>query len=151
MMRMFLSKEGVYESVSKNPPTGSAYNEAYVAKEQKALQIISLSCDRNQVVYLRQCKTGKEAWDALKSQHQQETVGAQIRIMKQLFSWKLPANGSMRDHLNKLYGLLDKLGEMDAKLSTKVSISVVLASLNDDYDNLVTAIEAWDEDRLTLQ
>lgn len=149
MMKMLLCREGLWSVATESRPL--VVDADYLAKEQQALQVIALSCDSNQVVYLRKCTTGKAAWDMLKSVHQQSTIGAQIRIMKQLFSSKLPPNGSMREHLNRLFTWFDKLGEMDAGLTCKVSVSVILASLNEEYEHLVTAIEAWDETRLTVQ
>ena len=57
----------------------------------------------------------------------------------------------MREHLDKLFELFDTLGELDVALNETVSVSVMISSLSPEYEALVTAIEAWDESRLTIQ
>lgn len=146
-------KEGACDAVDNDPPgeaSSAAILSAWRAKEQKAFQIIVLACENNQLIHVKKAATGRIAWTALKSHHQQSTIGAQIRVMKKLFRTQLRSDGDMREHLDKMFGFLDILGEMDAALNDRVSVSAILASLNEEYDNVVTAIEAWEQGRITI-
>lgn len=67
--KLLLMKEEVWDviepGVSPIPMTA-----AYRLREQKVLQIIAFSCHDNQLVHIKRCNGGKEAWAALKSHHQ---------------------------------------------------------------------------------
>ena len=147
-MKMILMREETWEVIKD--PVPNPMTSVWDAKAQKALQSIILNVENNQLVNVRKCENGRQAWFALKDHHQQKTMNAKIRIMKQLFKMQLQPRASMRDHLDKILNLLDSLGEMDIVLGDSISVSVVLASLSEEYETLVTAIEAWDEGRLTL-
>lgn len=50
-----------------------------------------------------------------------------------------------------MLGWLDELNEMNYPYKDIDAISIILASLNADYDNLITALEAWDDEKLTIE
>ena len=86
----------------------------------------------------------------LQELHQRNTVSNRIRILKALFRTVLPSGGSMQEHLHQMTELIDKLHELGTPVEGDVAVSAILASLNEDYDNLVIAMEAWEDNRLTL-
>lgn len=71
-------------------------------------------------------------------------------ILKRLFSEKLEAGGSMRQHLAKLLGWLDNLVELYYPLADDVAEAAILASLSKTFDNFVTTMDAWTDEKLTL-
>ena len=159
-MKMLLSEEEVWETIEGEvqhaPEIGAtavvkAEYEKYKKKQASALQWIVFSCADSQLVYVKGCKTGKEAWETLKETHSQPTLGSRIRIMKQLFKIELAENGSMREHIDKILNLLDKLNEMGSDIGNDVSVTILIGSLGKSYENVATAIEAWPEDRLKFK
>lgn len=148
-MKMILEKEDVLEAIEENPP--NPITDAWTKKSKRAKQLIVLGCDNNQLVHLKQCTTGREAWDTLKGHHQQKSVADLLRVTRRLFSTRLPSNGSMRQHMDMLFTLMDELREMDEPLKETVAVSLMLNSLNSEYDNMVVAIEAWDDTKLTIK
>jgi transposase InsO family protein len=148
-MKMLLKKEEVYDTIIEEAP--NPVTEEWNKKSEKALQLIVLSCLDNQIVYLRTANTGKEAWESLKEHHKQPTLTAKIRIMKKLFRKELTRGGSMREHLDNLFTYFDELSEIDSAINEDIKIGIILSSLNQDYDNVVTAMEAWDETKITVQ
>lgn len=72
-VKTLLAYQKVWNVIEDNTP--DPITEAWKAKSDKALQTIVLSCENNQLVHLKQCKTGRQAWNALKAQHHHPTVG----------------------------------------------------------------------------
>lgn len=147
--KLLLMKEEVWDviepGVSPIPMTA-----AYRLREQKVLQIIAFSCHDNQLVHIKRCNGGKEAWAALKSHHQQSTVGARLRVQSQFLTLKMLPGGSVREHLDRIMELADQLGEMDEAVDEAFVCTKMLTSLPPEYEGLVTAIGAWTSDRLTI-
>lgn len=100
---------------------------------------------------MKKAKGEREAWNKLKEYHQRSTLSNKVRILKRLYKYQLQRGESMSVHLDKIFEDLDELVEMDAALDDKTAVLVILASLNEEYDGLITALEAWDEDKLTIQ
>jgi hypothetical protein len=145
-MKLLLMKEDCYDVIEKETIT-----EADKAKDLKALQVIGLSVSDNQLVHIQAAKGGQEAWMILKEYHQKTMLSCRVRIIKQILKSTLPIGGSMTAHLNGIFEKLNLLSEMNAGFEDDVAISIILASLNSEYDGIVTALEAWPEDRLKLQ
>lgn len=116
----------------------------------KAYDIIVQGCEDSQLVYFKQEVTAKGAWEELRTQHQHSSVGSRVRIYKRLCTHRLLDGGSMRKHIDEMFELFDRLNELDAGLDDTVAVGMLLASLSEEYDGLVTAMEAWEETRITL-
>lgn len=154
---LLLRQEGVWNVLTSPLPdegdsdeTRAAHN-SWKARDEKARTIIGLAVEDNQLVYIKKCATAKLCWDSLKSNHKLPTLGARLQLYEQIFSEKLTYNGSMREHLGKLMGWFDDLSEMDAPLPDDIAVGVILTSVSKVHKNLVTAMGAWSDDRLTLQ
>lgn len=148
-VKLLLAKEGCLEVIEKTPPNPTT--EAWQKKENKAYEIIGLSLDDSQLIFVKDLDgKGSKAWQVLKDHHQRTSAGAKIRVIKRLFTSKLQTGGSMREHLGKMLVNMDQLREMDVNLPEEVAVAAVLASLNKDYDGLVTALEAWDDSKLKM-
>uniref|UniRef100_A0A336JZE9 CSON008217 protein n=1 Tax=Culicoides sonorensis TaxID=179676 RepID=A0A336JZE9_CULSO len=132
-MKMLLIKEDLWMTIEGSPPEGVNARELH-AKNQKSLSIIALMVENDQVIHIKDCNSGKAAWNILKAFHQQTAMSFKIRIFKRLFKLHLPRG---------------ELHDCGATLDNEVIVSIISASLNEEYDPLITAIEAWDSERLT--
>lgn len=94
--------------------------EQIAAQNEQALISITLMVGNDQKHLVDKAKTGVEAWNNIKESLIKSFLSAQIRLMKRLFK-RLEIGGSMDKHLHKIF------------MST-----------------IVVAMEAWDEERLTL-
>ena len=149
-MKMLLMKENCYDPIIIIAPEeiDEAFAE-YDRKNQKAWNFIGLSVENDQLVIMRSATNGREAWDSLKAYHQKSTLSSKIRLMKQLFRFELKRGGNMQEHLQKISEKINECNDIGAVIDDNLAVSVIFASLNSDYDALVTALEAWDDDRLT--
>lgn len=152
-MRMYLEKENCWEAIHSQLKGDAKDTEvaAFEEKDRKAMQLIVLSVENSQLVHLHGVDGGLNVWRALKAFHMQSTLSAKIRVMKKMFRLRLLRGESMAEHLQKLFSMMNELADLGQGLEKGLSVSVVLASLNDEYDSIITALEAWDESRLTLE
>lgn len=119
-------------------------------KCDEAIDLIVQACDTSQLVYIRHATTPLEMWNALKAQHRRSTVGSKVRLMSRLNSMKMDVGDSAQKHIDEMSVILDQLEQQGAPVEDSTAIGIILSSLSEDFDSLVTAIEAWDDDRLTL-
>lgn len=147
-MQMFLMKENCWESIETDCLVMS---DEMAAKDKKAWNNIVLGVDDNQHIHVKGTKGGKEAWDKLKDFHIQTTLSARIRIMKRLFRIRLEDGVTMHEHIQCIFEKFNELNEIGYGLDNGMAVSIMLASLNSEYEPLITALEAWDEARLTIQ
>lgn len=148
-MRLLLVKEEVWSVVAQNPP--DPMTDAWTKNNNKALSTIANGVSDSQVKYISNASTAREAWEALRLKHQHISLGSRIRILKNLFRRTLKEGESMRIHIDKLRGWFEELNSMDSPLDEATKMGILFASCNRNFDNIITAMEAWSEDRLTVQ
>lgn len=57
----------------------------------------------------------------------------------------------MRSHLNKVSEIISQLNAINAEgIDEQVTVCALMQSVSGEYDSLITAMEAWSDDRLTL-
>jgi len=64
---------------------------------------------------------------------------------------KLPEGGDMESHLNEMLNLVDQLAALGETLKDKMIIALLLYSLPEFYNTLITALETRSEDELTIE
>lgn len=146
-MKHFLMKEGMFQQLEKV----GVFTEAEEALDSKAFNYIALAVENNQLCYVIKCTSGREAWLKLKSVHIQTSLTAQIRIMRNLFMTRLTDDVTMQQHMQKVFDLFNQLSEAGFTFDNNVSVAIVLSKLSADYEPLITALEAWDSEKLTLE
>uniref|UniRef100_A0A336MT36 CSON000866 protein n=1 Tax=Culicoides sonorensis TaxID=179676 RepID=A0A336MT36_CULSO len=149
-MRMYLMKEDCWDSVNDTIDNVDTPEIEIKRKEEKSLTLISLNVEDSQLVLLRHATSGCEAWKILRELHERNTTSNKVRTFKQLFTTKLSPGGSMEQHILKITEAAAKLEAMDCKVNDEIIVAAILASLGDEYSAIVTAIDAWDDSRLTL-
>lgn len=63
----------------------------------------------------------------------------------------MPKNGDMEQHLTKLMQYYDELCDIDHVIDDHQFVSIVMTSVGEDYDNLITALDCRDEEHLTFE
>lgn len=149
-MEMYLIKEDLWSYIESDKPEVDGNDlRVYLSKSKKALACMALMMEDDQAILISGCKGGREAWYVLKNHYQQSTISFKIRILKRLFKMQLPVGGNMQEHLNTILVMVKELHDRGGDL-TNEQVSIMLASLNHEYEALITAIEAWEESKLTM-
>lgn len=119
------------------------YNQLSTAQKQEVcLSFITDAIDDSQIVYIRNCSTGREAWKILKKIHRRNTPGSHVELINELTSMKLKFGGDVRIHINEMVKVFDLIAECDTPVDEKMKISFLLRSLHNEYSQLIVSLEA---------
>lgn len=135
-----------------NPtPTNAKQIEDWEEADDQARGSIGLTVEDDQLVHIRNKKSAKEVWKALKDYHEKNTLTNKVHLMRMICSLKLEAAGNAVEHINRMQELFTKLGDIgEDKLSETWSVAFLLSSLPEEYDSLITALETRKEEELTF-
>lgn len=153
--KLALEQRGAWRTITENKPEATAANANAITAWNKidgtAKYIIASTIENSQLHLIKRAESAAEAWKNLKDHHHVPTLGSQVRLLTRLFTERIAPQGNMKDHINEMMSIMDELAEMDAPVEPKYAIGAIIASVNRHYSNLITGIEAWDDERLTLQ
>ena len=100
--------EGLAVAPSGSGESGAASLRNFNSHARKAWRYICLAVEPEQQIHVRDTKTAKEAWDALKSQFARESILQKLRLCQQYYSCRLKYGGNMLEHINHLKSLHDQ-------------------------------------------
>jgi len=90
---------------------------------------------------VRKEKIAKGIWDALAKCHIDEGLANKIFLTWKFFMFQMGPINTMEVHLNKLAIVVDKLETIRVALLNEVKMMVILISLSDIYQNLITTLK----------
>lgn len=137
-MQMLLIDKEVWETISKerpDPPT-----EEWLKKDGKARARICLMVDDNQLCHVRKEESAAGAWNALNKHHEKPGLTNKIFLLKRLCRMQMPTNGNMEEHVNSLLDLVNQLEALGEKLAEHLVVALLLCSIPDNYNPLITAL-----------
>ena len=123
--------------------------EQFKRRTNLSMSMICLAVDADLQIYVRDCKSGKEAWDSLAAHFEEKTLSKKIMYRRRLYSIRLDSNTTMEAHVNKLKDIADHLQAVDDPVAEKDLVMILISSLSEDYNNLITALETLKEEQLT--
>ena len=105
-LEMFLKGSDVWDIVTGDETLAATASpdtkKKFRKRDQFALAKICLSVTESVQIYVRNCKTSKEAWEALKGHFEENTLSKKVQWYKKLFTARLGNNGTMEEHVNNL-------------------------------------------------
>lgn len=147
-MRNLLVKEGLWKAISGISPeeVDENYND-WKHIDEKALATIALNIEDSQIVHVKPAKTAKEAWNTLEDFYKSSSLMTQIRLIAKISNTKVE-DKDIKEHLTNLMGMFDELAELEMPMSDNMKVGFIFGSLNEDYDTAITAMSAWNKERL---
>eukprot|EP00794_Sanderia_malayensis_P002886 gene2886-biopygen2372 len=118
-------------------------------RENIALATICLSVLPSLQIYVRAAKSAKEAWDNLEQHFEKRSLSQKIFYRRKLYSARLEKGTTMLEHVNGLQTLSDHLEAVGDPIMEKDLVIILISSLTEDYNHLITALETIAEDRLS--
>ena len=88
-------------------------------------------------IYVRECNTGKEAWENLAGHFEEKTLSKKIYWWKKLFSLRMDKNTNMETHVNNVKTIAEHLEALGKPIAEDELVMVLISSLSEDYNNLV--------------
>lgn len=141
-MKLLLTKEGNWTAVADAKP--EPVTDAWRTKDEQALASIGLAVEDNQLIHIRKAKSAAEAWNALENFHVKKTLTTKVSVMRKICSLRLEKHGDMEAHVSKLAELFEKLNNLQPEkiLDDQWLVAILFSSLPEEYETLVTALEA---------
>lgn len=149
-MKLYMKTEKCWEAVINDARPNAIAAAKWNEMLEKADYIIGTFVDDNQLPIIKRTDSPKAAWDALSSYYKKSSFSSKMRVLRKLYHEVLPKNGDMEAHLIKLMNYYDELCELGHVVDDEQFVSIMLTSVGEDYDNLITALDCRDEDDLTL-
>ncbi|CAB4273488.1 unnamed protein product [Prunus armeniaca] len=79
-------------------------------------------------------------WEKLEKLYMAKGLTNKLYMTKQLYTLKMEEGGNLMDHINVFSGCIDQLRKVDVKLEEEDKALLLLTSLPDSYENLVTTL-----------
>lgn len=153
-VRMLLIRDDVWDIVDGtelSPEESPVEIAKWKKRDNKALATICLSVEDSQLVHVKDARSSFEAWSSLKNHHEKSSLANRLFLRKRMYSTRLERGGNMEEHISSVVMLADQLRNSGDKISDAEVVTVLLCSLPDDYDSLITALESRSESDLTLE
>ena len=142
---------GIVEgSETLNPNANDAEKVAFRKRENRAMSCIGLTIARNLQIYVRNTKSSKEAWDSLANKFEEKSLSRKIECHRKLYSLRL-GNKSMVDHVNELKTISENLEAIEDPVLEKDLVMILLSSLPEEYNNLLTILETLQAENLSWE
>lgn len=91
----------------------------WIERDQKAMAIIGLSVNDNQLQHIRNAKSAKESWEALKDFHEQKTLVNTTTLMRRLWDLKLTEDVNPQPHIQEMTNLLQTSAKLISLINGK--------------------------------
>ena len=152
-MKMYLIGKDLWEIVTGTEVMDDNISDVerrrFKKRENQALAAICLCISTNLQIYVRSSQTANDAWNNLEKHFQQKTLSKKIFYRRKLYAAKMEKGQSMTEHINYVKTLSEHLEAIDDRIEEKDLVILLISSLPDDYNNLITALETIAEDQLT--
>ena len=148
-LQLMLIRDDLW-SVIKDP-TPILIDAAWRKKDDQARALIGLMVEDNQLMHIMAADTARAAWDTLKEYHQKATLTSKVHLLKRLCRLVLKESGDMEEHINTFSNYVTQLAALGQCLPDDLMAALLLGSLPESFDTLVTALESRPEADLTLQ
>ncbi|KAK2577939.1 hypothetical protein KPH14_011325, partial [Odynerus spinipes] len=147
-LELLLIKEGLWDVVSGTLP--STADAAWLLKDGKAKATIGLLVEDDQLIHIRNATSARAAWTALKEYHQKSSLSSKVFLLKRLCRLTLEENGNVEEHLNLMAEIEAQLSAIGQGIQEDLFIALILSSLPESYNSLISGLESRPEKDLTL-
>lgn len=148
-VELLLIKDGLWKVIKEDPP--NPVTPEWNNIDDKARATIGLMVEDSQLNHIRTAKTAKESWTSLKNIHESTTITNKIMLMRKLFNMKLALNGNLETHIGEMLEMFHRLSSLNENFQQHIVVAIILSSLPENYDNLITALEGREEKDLTKE
>lgn len=147
-MELLLLERELWDVVVGNLPEEP--DEKWLIRDGKARAAIGLAVEESQKILIKQLKTAKAFWDALKKHHEKSNITNKVSLLRQMSSKRLVSGQSMEDHIHEFLSIVDRLRDLGEKMEEHKAVAFLLGTLPDDYNHLISSLEMRSEEDLTL-
>ena len=132
-----------------NPGATNQEQQKFRRRENLALASICLSVSSDIQIYVRLARNAKEAWTSLEQHFERKSLAHKIFYRRKLYVAKMEKGNSMINHVNYLKTLSEHLDAVGDPIQEKDLVIILISSLPEEYNHLITALETIAEERLS--
>lgn len=147
-MEMLLKREDLWHVISEAPPV--PVTAVWEKSDQKCHATIVLYVEDSQLNMVKNATSAKDVWTLLKSYHEKTSLTSRVSLLKKLCGLNMAEGADVEKHLFELEELYDCLSCAGQALEEPMKIAMLLRSLPESYNGLVTALESRPEADLTM-
>ena len=118
-------------------------------RENLALATVCLSISTNLQIYVRSAESATAAWENLSKHFEQKSLSRKILYRRKWYSARMEIGTSMINHINYIKTLSEHSEALEDPVQEKDVVIILISSLPDEYNYLITALETIAEDKLT--
>ena len=133
-----------------DPPTDSTQLAAWTKKDKKAQAIIGLTLSNDLLENVRDVNSTKNMWLAIKNVFERHTLLNKLSARRKFYSATMNSNESVLKFSNRIRHLAATLKSMNVSISDSEMAMALLNGLPDEYNALISALDAIDEDESEL-
>ena len=120
-------------------------------KDKKAQAIIGLSLSNDLLESVRDVKTTKEMWVAIRNVFERHTLLIKLSARKKFYTAAMNIDESVLQFANRIRQLASTLKSMNVVISESEMAMALLNGLPEEYNALISALDAIDEDETKLK
>jgi len=148
-VKMLLIRDDLWTVVRDDTP--DPVPDGWDRKDEKAQCTISLTVEDNQLVHICNCTNAKDMWKELQKVHERSNLSIKMYLRKKLYKIKLQSDQNMQEYISAALQLVEQLRGVGEEVTDQQVATLLLCGLPDEYETLITALEAREEDELTLE
>ena len=144
-MEMHLFRKDLWLIVDKSEPRpaqGARAQAAWDKRAKLAAAEIALHVADSQLPLIRKTTDPCEMWRILKETHENAGWANRMALMRRFLLLRKAEGDTMQGHINTFIEHSQALTDVGVELPDMLKVTVLLASLPDDYENIITAIES---------
>ena len=138
-MQMILEEKELWEVVIGKD---NIEDENWAKRDRKAKAIICLSLADNQLMLVKTSTSARDAWIKLQKHFEQKGLANKLFLRRKLFTMQLQDGESVEQHVNSLKEIAEELESIKSSVSEEDLVLVILGSLPEAYNNLITSLES---------
>ncbi len=136
-MKSYLVIEGLWDLIEREPPSNR--NIEWVRRDEIARAKIGLLVEDSQIPFIVNAKTAKEAWVALRLQH--EKFNSKLLAFRKMCQLRLLEGGSMEQHITAFTKYICQLSVLGVNLPDIVITGIIMSSLPNSNLDLILDVE----------
>lgn len=147
-VEMLMRERDIWKAVSDAAP--NPVTDAWTKMDEKARATIILLVEDDQLQHVRDADSAAKAWKNLKEFYQKNSAGNRVFLLRSIMRQRASDSDDIEKHVKSMTDLFQRLSAIGKEIKPDFFMAATLmGSLPDSYDNLITAMEARDEEELT--
>lgn len=151
-MEMLLTDKDLWDAVTTDRPNVEGQTrKSWDKMDRSARAKIVLCVEDNQLIHIKHETTAKGMWEVLQKVHERKHLNTKLFLQRKLFNMKYDESMNMAQYIHNIMEIVDQLRGIGKTVPDDDVIALLLCSLPESFDALITGLEGRPESELTLE